>query len=286
LYSFLRDPLNLPEQHMLIDAHQHFWNPARGDYGWMTPELVPLYKRIGPHELKPHLDRHGIGKTILVQAAPTIEETEYMLGIADATEWVAGVVGWIDFENRTHLKHLERLAKHPKFKGVRPMIQDLPDDKWMLRPDLDWAFRALVDLGLHFEALGFPRHLDHFHTLFKRYPDLPIVIDHAMKPQIRDGAFDDWAYKMAHIAEQTPVLCKFSALVTEAKPGWTTETIRPYADHLLATFGSERLIWGSDWPVLNMNGDYDTWWMAAHALIPTAHHVSVFGGNAARFYRL
>jgi L-fuconolactonase len=271
---------------MIIDAHQHFWHPARGDYGWMTPDLVPLYRAIGPAELKPHLDRHGIGKTILVQAAPTVEETEYMLGIADATDWVAGVVGWINFEDRADLRHLERLAKHPKFKGVRPMIQDLPDDDWMLRQDLDWAFRALIDLGLHFEALGFPRHLDNFHMIFNRYPDLTIVIDHAMKPQIRDDAFEPWAAKMMRIAKETPVLCKLSALVTEAKSGWTTETIRPYAGHLLASFGPQRLIWGSDWPVLNMNGDYDSWWMTARALIPDAHHEAVFGGNAARFYRL
>jgi L-fuconolactonase len=271
---------------MIIDAHQHFWHPARDDYGWMKPELVPLYRPIGPAELKPILERHGIARTILVQAAPTVHETEYLLGIADATDWVAGVVGWVDFENRDDLRHLARFAKHPKFKGVRPMIQDLPDDDWMLQPKLDWAFRALIDLGLHFEALGFPRHLDNFLTIFKRYPDLQIIIDHAMKPQIRDNAFDDWAYKMARIARQTPVFCKFSALVTEANPGWTVETIRPYAEHLMATFGSKRLIWGSDWPVLNLNGDYDSWWQAARALIPKAHHETVFGGNAERFYRL
>jgi L-fuconolactonase len=271
---------------MIIDAHQHFWHPARGDYGWMTPDLVALHRPIGPAELKPHLDRHGIAKTILVQAAPSVHESEYMLGIADATPFVAGVVGWIDFEDEADRRHLERFARHPLFKGVRPMIQDIPDDGWMLRPDIAWAFDAVRDLGLRFEALGFPRHLDAFRRLFDRRPDLPTVIDHAMKPQIRDDAFEPWATKMAAIARETPIWCKLSALVTEARPGWTVETLRPYVDHLLATFGPDRLIWGSDWPVLNLNGDYDAWFAAARALVPEAHHGAVFGGNAARFYRL
>ena len=148
---------------MMIDAHHHFWNPARGDYFWMVGEAVaPITKAIGPKDLAPHLLKAGIAKTVLVQAAPTIVETEYMLGLADATEHVAKVVGWIDFENRDDLKQLERLAKHPKFSGVRPMIQDLPDPEWMHRADVQWAFDTIIDLDLTFDALGFPIHLDPF----------------------------------------------------------------------------------------------------------------------------
>jgi hypothetical protein len=145
-----------------------------------------LARPYGPADLAPQLAAHDITHTVLVQAAATVDETEYMLGIADATPHVAAVVGWIDFEKPSDLAHLKRLAQHPKFAGVRPMIQDIPDDDWMLRDDVQWAFRAVSDLGLTFDALGFPRHLANFHTILTRYPDLRVVVDHCMKPQIRD----------------------------------------------------------------------------------------------------
>ena len=272
---------------MMIDAHHHFWNPARGDYFWMVGEgLAPIAKVIGPKEFEPHLAKAGITKTVLVQAAPTVAETEYMLGLADATDHVAKVVGWIDFENRDDLRQLERLAKHPKFSGVRPMIQDLPDPEWMHRQDVQWGFEAIIDLDLTFDALGFPVHLDPFLRLFRRYPKMRTVIDHCMKPAIRDDAFEPWATKLAVIAKQTNVFCKLSALVTEAKPGWSIETLRPYAAHVLESFGPSRVMWGSDWPVLNLNGSYDRWFSSAKALVPEAQQKAVFGDTAAEFYRI
>ncbi|MBG1233786.1 amidohydrolase family protein [Aestuariivirga litoralis] len=272
---------------MRIDAHQHFWNPARGDYFWMVGEATaPIAKPILPKDMAGHLAQHDIEKTVLVQAAPTVVETEYMLGIADATDHVAKVVGWVDFENRDDLKHLSRLAKHPKFSGVRPMIQDLPDAEWMHRKDVQWAFDALIDLDLTFDALGFPLHLDPFSKLFAKYPKLRTVIDHCMKPVIRDGQFDDWAAKMAAIAKETNVFCKLSGIATEAKPGWTLETLRPYGAHVLEGFGADRVMWGSDWPVLNLNGSYDSWFSAAQSIVPQADHAKVFGGTAAKFYRI
>ncbi len=272
---------------MIIDAHQHFWNPARGDYFWMVGESVgPIAKRIGPKEMAPHLARHGISKTVLVQAAPTIAETEYMLGLADATDHVAKVVGWVDFEDREDLRQLSRLAKHPKFSGVRPMIQDLPDPEWMHRQDVQWGFGAIIDLDLTFDALGFPLHLDPFLKLFAQYPKMRTVVDHSMKPAIRDGGFEPWATKMAVIARETNVLCKLSGLATEAKVGWTIETLRPYAEHVLKVFGPERVMWGSDWPVLELNGNYDLWFSAAQELVSDDRKPAVFGGNARKFYRI
>ena len=272
---------------MMIDAHHHFWDPARGDYFWMVGEAVaPIAKMIGPKELAPHLAKAGIVKTVLVQAAPTVAETEYMLGLADATEHVAKVVGWIDFENRADLKQLARLAKHPKFSGVRPMIQDLPDPEWMHRADVQWAFDAVVDLDLTFDALGFPAHLDAFLRLFRRYPKMRSVIDHCMKPAIRDGGFDPWASKIALIASETDVYCKLSGIASEAKPGWTGETLRPYAEHVLACFGPKRVMWGSDWPVLNLNGNYETWLDVSKVLVPIAQHQDVFFQTARNFYRI
>ena len=277
-----------------IDAHQHYWEPRRGDYHWMAPDDPVLARRYLPADLAASLGKHGISRTVLVQAAATVEETAYMLGIADASETVAAVVGWVDFENPDHLHHLERLARHPKFVGLRPMIQDIPDLDWMLRDDVQWAYQAIVELDLTFDALGFPRHLDNFLTLFQRYPEMRVVIDHGMKPRIRDHAeepehFERWAEGMSRLADQTRAYCKFSGLVTEAKEDWTLDDLRPYADHILAAFGPERVMWGSDWPVCRLRASYDAWRQAAGAL--TAHlseaaQARVFGGTAIGFYRL
>lgn len=277
---------------MMIDAHQHFWNPARGDYDWMPMDNAILARSYGPADLTPHLKQHGIQATVLVQAAPTINETEYMLGLADATPYVVGVVGWIDFEKPDDLAQLRRLAEHPKFLGVRPMIQDIPDDDWMLRTDIQWAFEALCELDLTFDALGFPRHLANFHALLSRYPTMRVVIDHCMKPQIRDHTEENysfWADGMAKIASDTNAFCKYSALVTEAKEGWIADDLRHYVDHVFNAFGPERMIWGSDWPVSRLARGYDDWREAALELadhLSEAEKVAVFGGNAKSFYRL
>ena len=270
-----------------IDAHQHFWALSRGDYFWMSPDLKAIYRDFSTADLQPILARHGIGGTVLVQAAASVEETEYMLGIADATPWVKGVVGWIDFEHKEHLKHLERFARHPKFRGVRPMIQDIPDMDWMLRSDIDWAYRAIADLDLRFDALGFPRHLANFLTLLGRHPGMKVVVDHCMKPQIRDLAFENWAEGIAAIAQGTGACVKLSGLVTEAGKGWIAQDLRPYVDHVISSFGAQRVMWGSDWPVVDLNGDYDSWRKASLELIGDRQgRDAILGGTARAFYRL
>ena len=274
-----------------IDSHQHFWNPARGDYDWMPMDNAILARPYGPADLEPHLITHRIDQTVLVQAAASVEETEYMLGIADTFPRVAGVVGWINFEDPSHARHLRRLAKHPKFLGVRPMIQDIPDVAWMLRKDIQWAYELIVECDLTFDALGFPRHLENFLTLLLRYPDMRVVIDHCMKPQIRThskDSFSFWASGMAQLAENTAAFCKFSGLVTETD-GWSIEAMRPYTDHLLKVFGPDRMMWGSDWPVCRLEASYDAWHDAARALtshLSTDAQESLFGGTAQTFYRL
>ncbi|MEM8690959.1 MAG: amidohydrolase family protein [Pseudomonadota bacterium] len=279
---------------MRIDAHHHLWQPVRGDYDWMPKDIEVLNRPYAPRDLAPHLNGQRIDGTVLIQAAASVEETEYMLGLADATDSIKGVVGWINFEQPSHLHHLKRLAKHPKFKGVRPMIQDIPDVDWMLRDDVQWAYRALVDLDLTFDALGFPQHILNFLTLAERYPDLQLVYDHCMKPQIRDAmagedVFSEWAAGMSRLAGETEGCCKFSALLTEADIGWSIDDIRPFALHVLAAFGADRVMWGSDWPVCRVRAEYDVWFEVAEAL--TAHlseeeRADIFGGTAARFYRL
>lgn len=273
---------------MIIDAHHHFWNPARGDYHWMTGEaVVSINRPILPVDLKPYLVQHNIERTVLVQAAATIAETEYMLGLADATDFIAKVVGWVDFENPGDETHLARLKHHPKFAGVRPMIQDIPDPHWMHRGDVQWAYKALIAHDLTFDALGFPQHLTPFLKLFNLYPDLRVVVDHCMKPRIRDNDFAVWAKGMTLIAKETSAYCKLSGLATEANPGWTKETLKPYASHIVETFGPSRVMWGSDWPVLDLNGSYGEWFAAAQAMVSSPlDRAQIFGGTAATFYRI
>lgn len=279
---------------MKIDAHQHFWQPARGDYHWMPKDDPTLSRAYAPADLSEALTAHGIEGTVLVQAAATVYETEYMLGLADASPTIKGVVGWVDFEDASHLEKLERLAQHPKFLGVRPMIQDIPDVDWMLRADVQWAYSALIDLDLTFDALGFAQHIPNFLQIARRYPALRIVYDHAMKPQIRDqragkDVFPAWAEGMRHLAQDTNGLCKLSGLVTEADDGWTVQDLAPFAEHVIDVFGPERVMWGSDWPVCRLQAEYDVWFEAAKAItknLSAGAQADIFGGTAARFYRL
>jgi L-fuconolactonase len=271
-----------------IDSHQHFWAPRRGDYLWMARlGDSPIIREVFPKHLMPHLKAHGIDRTVLVQAAASVEETEYMLGLADATDFVAKVVGWVDFENPSHRRHLERLAKHPKFAGIRPMIQDIDDVDWMHRADVQWGYEAAIDLDLSFDALGYPIHLDNFRRLFDRYPKMRIVIDHCMKPVIREDAFEPWARKIEEIARSTPVYCKLSGLSTEARPGWTVATLRPYVEQVISAFGPARVMWGSDWPVVELNADYHSWRQATLEIVgDRPGRDAIFGGTAAQFYRI
>ena len=279
---------------MIIDAHHHLWQPARGDYDWMPKDNAVLNRAYAPADLAPILEGHKIDGTVIVQAAASIEETEYMLGLADATPFIKGVVGWVNFENETHAEQLARLAKHPKFLGVRPMIQDIPDVNWMLKDEVQWAYRALIELDLTFDALGFPQHIPNFLELMRRYPQMRVVYDHCMKPQIREhqrgaDAFSGWADGMFRLASETQGFCKFSALVTETDDGWGIDDIRPFAAHILEVFGPDRVMWGSDWPVCRLQADYDDWHRMARELVQefsTEDQGKIFGGTAARFYRL
>ena len=277
-------PNNIPR----IDAHQHYWNPARGDYFWMDPES-PLCRTYSPANFEPTLKRHDIRGTVLVQAAPTREETEYLLAIADRTPSVLGVVGWVDFEDRLHSAWAERLAGNRKFKGVRPMIQDIADPKWVCHANLNWAFEMVAELGLCFDALVFPEHVPFLLKRLAREPDLKVVIDHAAKPFIGERSFESWAADMSRLAKNTKALVKLSGLITEATEDWSVDKLRPYADHLLVTFGPSRMMWGSNWPVCLLAGSYERWLATAEELTAgctEAERAGIFGGNAAAFYSL
>lgn len=277
---------------MRVDAHQHYWQPARGDYDWMPEDDPTLSRPYCPSDLAQTLERNGIDRTVLVQAAATVEETEYMLGLADATKTVGAVVGWADFEAPDVADTLARLSGHPTFSGVRPMIQDIPDDDWMLRDDVQAGFRAVQELDLTYDALGFPRHLANFLTIVTRYPEMRVVVDHCMKPHIAgysDDGFRHWADGMTAIARESGAYCKLSGLVTEASKNWALEDLRPYAHHVLEAFGPARVMWGSDWPVCRLRTEYDQWLDAARNLtdeLEAAEKARVFGGTAEEFYRI
>ncbi|MCO5092926.1 amidohydrolase [Bosea sp. (in: a-proteobacteria)] len=271
----------------MIDAHQHFWATARGDYGWLTPEAGVLYRDFGAEDLSPLLARHGITGTILVQAAQTVAETRYLLDIAERAPFVLGVVGWVDFTAPDAARQIAELAGERLLVGLRPMVQDLDDDDWLLRRDIAPAIAAMQEHGLVFDALVYPRHLPRLCAFLDRYPGLPVVLDHGGKPEIRNAALDPWRADIAAIAARPRTLCKVSGLATEARGDWSAKTLRPYVDHLLAVFGPARLMWGSDWPVLTKAGSYDSWREAAQNLLgglKPAEKAAVFGGNAARFY--
>lgn len=271
-----------------IDAHQHYWDPARGDYYWMQPGGT-LCHRFAPDDLKPLLLRDGLIGTVLIQAAPTLDETDYLLAIADREPTVLGVVGWIDFEDRSHLAALERFRRNAKFRGVRPMIQDIADPKWVTHSNISWAFDALVEMDLCFDALLHPQHIAPFLRRAVRHPQLRMVIDHAAKPQIRDGAFAPWATDIARLAQETAAMVKLSGLMTEAGDGAKAADIEPYTSHVLKNFGPDRVMFGSDWPVCLRATTYDLWLDIANDLTAScsqAERGAIFGGNAARFYDL
>ena len=272
-----------------IDSHQHFWLLNRGDYGWLTDDLAPLYRDFLPDDLHPLLLRAGIHQTILVQAAPTLRETHYLLQLAEETDFIAGVVGWVDMEQPSAANDVEALAGQPLFLGIRPMIQDIPDPAWMLRPQLQPVYERLTELNLTFDALVKPQHLQNLYTLLCRYPDLDVVIDHGAKPDIANNVFQPWADEIATIAADTSAFCKLSGLLTEAGNEPVYEKLQPYVQHLLDCFGAERLMWGSDWPVLELAADYRTWNDVSNQFLRNLamdERLRILGGNAKTFYGL
>ncbi len=274
---------------MRIDAHQHFWAVARGDYGWLTPDLDVIYRDFTPDDLAPMLKDAGIEGTVLVQAAPTVAETEYMLSLADETSFIKGVVGWVDFEASDAATQIAALNAHPALIGLRPMIQDIADPHWMLGDALTPAITELIARGLTFDALTLPQHLGPLRNLLARHPDMKVVIDHGSKPLIRDARLEGWAEDMAALASETKAWCKLSGLVTEAASDWTVDDLRPYVDHLLNTFGPSRLIWGSDWPVCTLASSYERWLETTDLLLSqlsSSERDAVMGGNATRAYNL
>ncbi|MGL1920733.1 MAG: amidohydrolase family protein [Hyphomicrobiales bacterium] len=271
-----------------IDAHQHFWQLSRGDYDWLTPALGVIHRDFSAGDLKPLIDDAKIDGTIIVQAASTVAETEYMLSIAAQNEWVYGVVGWVDMLADDASDVIKRLAKNPKLVGIRAAIEGDDDHDWILQPQLAPAIQTLIDLNLTFDCQGRVWLLKNLFKFFKIYPDLRCVIDHCAKPLIKDQVMQPWADEIAEIAQNTNVYCKLSGLSTEAKHHeWTKADIAPYAAHTLKQFGANRVMFGSDWPVVNLGADYKSWHEAVTSFtseMTSAEKDAIFGGTAANFY--
>ena len=293
---------NLSSGLVRIDAHQHFWRPTRGDYDWMngaSPALAPLRRDYLPDELWPHLEAGNVRHTVLVQAAATEAETLFMLELARGTSWISGVVGWTDLASQQAPAHIERMAGVPKFCGFRPMLQDLPDPSWLLHAPRPAVWDVMCALGLRLDALIKFHQLPMLRCFVEHHDGLQVVVDHAAKPPLRDGwyglAMEKWRAQMRALAKHPSVVCKFSGLMTEAAEvdvatlESSINTLRPVLDWLLECFGAERLIWGSDWPVLNLAGSYGRWLSVCEALfegLTTAEQSQIWAENARSFYAL
>lgn len=274
---------------MIFDAHHHLWKVDRGDYHWMSPEDPCLARDYLVEDLRPHLRKAGVTRTIVVQAAATEAETEFLLSLADSTDFIAGVTGWLDLAAPGFPDRLAHFRQHPKFLAVRPMLQDMADERWILQPQVLRNLGHLSDTGIRLEFLTLPRHLPHVLTVLKEVPALRAVIDHLSKPPIAAGVLEPWATLMARVAEQPHVYCKLSGMVTEADhAGWTPESLAPYVEHVIKVFGTDRLMFGSDWPVCRLAAEYGEVVNALRTVLGRwlgpSEIEAIFYGNAARFY--
>ncbi|WP_248964074.1 amidohydrolase family protein [Sphaerisporangium perillae] len=274
----------------IIDAHQHFWNLETGSYPWLTPDSGPIYRTFEPEELIPQLAAAGVDRTVLVQAADSYADTDAMLAQADACDFVAAVVGWVPLLRPAEAAEaLERYRRHPSFVGVRHLIHDEPDPDWVVQEPVIESLGLLAEAGLTFDVVAvLPRHLEHVPVLAERVPGLRLVIDHLAKPPIREREWEPWASLLARAAEHPNVYAKVSGLNTAADPAtWTAEDLRPYVDHALEVFGPDRLMYGGDWPMAILAGDYAKVWRETGVLLaglPEADRAAVLGGTACRFY--
>lgn len=271
---------------MRVDSHQHFWQWSQGWFSRPEPVLSRDYL---PADLAPHLEANRIDRTIAVQTSPTTAETDFLLELAQGCDFIGGVVGWLDLEAPGFPEALERYRRDRYFVAVRPMLEGLPEDDWILRPRVMEALSLIARSGLAFEFLTYPRHLPHVLKVLERIPGLRSVIDHLSKPNIRAGARQPWRDLMREVALHENVYCKLSGMVTEADhEHGSLEQLRPYADHVLRHFGADRVMFGSDWPVCLLAASYDEVLDTARTLVTdclgTDAEIAIFGGNAARFY--
>lgn len=277
---------------MIIDAHQHYWMIRRGDYGWLTPKSGPLlYQDYMPERLKPELRQCGVAGTIVVQAAPTMEETEFLLDLCEQEKTLLGVVGWLDVSGEDFERHFARFRSHSRFVGIRPHFPDVQDGDWSRYPQLVRNLSLLAEDGFPVDLLVRATGLPAMVKLLERVPKLAAVINHLAKPDIAGKLIDPWAQWMEAAARFEHVSCKLSGLATETGGvPWQKADFAPYVKHALDVFGAERILFGSDWPVCLQAGSFpdmlEAMRMALPADLTCSEADAIFGGNAARVYRL
>lgn len=274
-----------------IDAHQHFWDLSMFDFSWMDPAHMAAIRRNRlPGDLKPLIDEVGVNKTVFVQTQHNLEENRWVLGLIEEHDFIAGMVGWVDLRSEACEDQLAEFKDDSRFVGIRHVVQDEPDEDWMVHPDTLRGLKVLEKHGVPYDLLFFVQHLKHAETVARYVPDLPLVIDHLAKPKIKDGEVEGWLDDFKKAAACENVYCKLSGMITEADwANWQVDDLRVYVDHALALFGPERLMFGSDWPVCELAGSYSEVHDALEACIGELsgdEQAQIWSGTAKKFYNL
>lgn len=275
---------------MKIDSHQHFWNYDAVEYPWISDELAALRRDFGPADLKQELDDVGLGGCVAVQARQNLAEGHWLCSLAEENDFIRGVVGWVDLRSEEADEQLDELNALPKLVGVRHVVQDEPDDRFIVGEEFMKGISLLEKYELTYDILVFPKQLPATLEFVKKFPDQPFVLDHIAKPLIKAGEVTPWDTHIRQLAKFPNVMCKISGMVTEADwENWDCDHFDPYLDVVLDAFGPKRLMYGSDWPVCTLAGSYKQ----VHSLaIRLADRLSrdeqelFWGGNAADFYGL
>ena len=275
---------------MKIDTHQHLWKYNATQYPWMGANMGSLRRDYLPGHLAPLLMATGIDGTVSVQARQMVEESDWLLELADQNPFIKGVVGWVDLRSPMVEEQLEKLARHPKLRGVRHVVHDEPDDRFMMREDFRRGLKQLRKYKLTYDLLLFPRHLPIAGELLKLFPEQPFVVDHIAKPPIKQHKLEPWRTALGRLAKFTNVYCKVSGMVTEADwAHWKPQDFTPYLDVVFESFGTKRIMVGSDWPVCTLAGTYSRVMHIAADYIQRLsrdERSNVWGDNARLFYSL
>jgi L-fuconolactonase len=273
-----------------VDAHVHLWRLARGDNVALSPAMTPIYRDLEPPDLKPRLDAAGVARIVVVQAAETLAEALFLLGLARKFSWISGIIAWVEPGSPAIEEEVAALSWNSCVKGVRPIRDDNRSIAWMLDARLDRGWQALSTAGLSLDILVQNwRELPIATELARRHPGLSIILDHCAKPDIASGLFDPWAAAIADFASRPNVACKLSGLLNCAAPGAGVDEVRPYADHVIDAFGAPNVMWGSDWPPLDLAADYATWKHVSDAILAgrtPAERSDVLRGTVTRVYNL
>jgi L-fuconolactonase len=273
-----------------VDAHQHFWIYNQEEYKWIDESMVKLQRDFFPSHIDKELKRNGIDFCVSVQARQTLQETKWLLELAQNNSFIKGIVGWVNLKSNSVEQDLEKFAAYKKFKGVRHLLQDEDYDRYMLQPDFKKGLSQLKKFDLTYDILIYPRHIKYAYTLVCEFPQQKFIIDHLAKPLIKEGKIEAWKKDMQELAKEDNVFCKLSGMVTEANwNSWKQEDFVPYMETLLEIFGPNRLLFGSDWPVFTVAAKYEQVLgivINFISFLSPAEQAHIMGQNAIDFYNL